>query len=122
MQAFYRQLLAALREPVFHEGQWQLLAPRQAWPGNLSHGSFVAHGWTLGDERRLMVANLSSGRSQCLVQLEWPDLAGRTCDLVDLTSDAEYRREGDELLAQGLYLDMPGCAYHLFRVSPEGSV
>jgi hypothetical protein len=27
-----------------------------------------------------------------------------------------YRREGDDLLARGLYLDMPAWGYHVFEV------
>jgi hypothetical protein len=116
MEAFYRQLLTALGHPIFHAGQWQLLEPERAWPGNPSHGDYVAHSWALGKARRLVVVNLASGWSQCYVRLDWPDLAGRTWELVDLLSEARYIRDGDDLLARGLYLDMPGYGTHLFQL------
>jgi hypothetical protein len=36
--------------------------------------------------------------------------------LRDLMSPASYDRPGDELLARGLYLDMPPWGYHVFDV------
>jgi hypothetical protein len=32
-------------------------------------------------------------------------------------SPAVFDRSGDELLARGLYLDMPGWGYHVFEVT-----
>jgi hypothetical protein len=116
MEPFYRQLLTALGHPIFHTGQWRLLEPERAWPGNPSYGNYVAHSWALGEERRLVVVNLASGRSQCYIRLDWPDLAGRTWELVDLLAEARYIRDGDDLLARGLYLDMPGYGTHLFQL------
>jgi hypothetical protein len=115
MDLFYRRLLAVLCHPIFHEGQWQLLEPLPAWPGSPSHGGFVVHSWALGEERRLVVANLAPGPSQCIVGLDWPYLAGQTWELVDLLSEVRYIRDGDDLLASGLYLDMPGYTTHLFQ-------
>lgn len=116
MEPFYKQLLTALGHPIFHQGQWRLLEPEMAWLGNPSHGNFVAHSWALGEERRLVVANLASGWSQCYVRLDWPDLAGRTWELADLLSEARYIRDGDDLRTRGLYLDMPGYGAHLFQL------
>ena len=116
LEPFYRRLLAALRHPVFHDGQWGLLEPREAWPGNPSHGSFVAYRWALGEQRRLVVANLSSGSAQCFLPLDLPDVAGGAWELRDLLAGARYERDGDDLLARGLYLDMPGYGSHVFGV------
>ncbi len=119
MEPFYRQLLAALDDPVFHDGQWVFLEPREAWPGNVSCNNFVAYGWALGEERRLVAANLAAGSSQCFLPLELPELAGHTWELQDLLSTAQYERDGDDLLARGLYLDLPGFGYHLFKLQPK---
>jgi hypothetical protein len=121
MEAFYRRLLTALGHPVFHEGQWQLREPERAWPGNPSHGNYVAHAWALDGERRLVAVNLAPGRSQCYVRLDWPDLAGQRWELVDLLSEARYIRDGDDLLTRGLYLDMPGYGTHLFQLFEEAT-
>jgi hypothetical protein len=36
--------------------------------------------------------------------------------LVDRMGDAVYERDGDTLLASGLYLDMPAWGYHVFAL------
>jgi hypothetical protein len=119
IEPFYRRLLAALSHPVFRQGQWQFLPTYAVWSGNDSYVNIVAHGWVLGGEQRLVVVNLSSSQSQCFVPLDWPNLAGRTWRLMDLLSGVEYDRDGSDLLACGLYLDMPGYGHHLFQFHPQ---
>lgn len=116
LEAFYRRLLGALRRRAFHEGHWQLLAPREAWAGNPSHRNYLASRWTRGDERWLAVSNLAPHPSQCFLPLELPELAGWSWEFQDVLSDANYRRDGDDLLRRGLYLDVPGYGAHLFQI------
>ena len=113
MQAHYQRLLRAVSDPVFHEGAWQLLEPQPAGIGE-SYRGFIAHHWSLGDARRLVIVNWSAAQAQCFVPLELPALAGTSWQLRDLLGSASYQRRGDELLDPGLYLDMPAYAYHLF--------
>jgi hypothetical protein len=115
---FYRRLLAALRHPVFHAGEWRSLVAEEAWAGNPGHDGFVAHWWSLGRECRLVAVNLSPHRGQCYLRLADPVETGRVWCLADLLSDTEYVRDGDSLLGRGLYLDMPGHSYHLFACLP----
>ena len=118
LEPFYRRLLAALCRPVFHDGDWHLLEPLEAWKGNSSHHAFVAHRWTLREEHHLVAVNLSSHPAQCFLRLDLPALAGHPWRLQDLLSDAQYARDGDELLAQGLYLNLPSYGCHLFQLQP----
>jgi hypothetical protein len=113
MQAHYERLLRALSDPVFHDGAWQLLEPKPAGISQ-SYGGFVAHHWSRRDARRLVIVNWSANQAQCFVPLELSELAGTSWQLRDLLSTAWYRRWGDDLLAPGLYLDMPAYSYHLF--------
>jgi hypothetical protein len=115
----YRRLLAALSEEVFHEGRWRLLEALGAWEGNPSHLNCVAYCWALGTQYRLAVVNLSPDRAQCYVPLGMGELAGRPWLLSDTLSEARYVRDGDALLSPGLYLDVPGDGFHLFRIEPE---
>ena len=115
MQAHYERLLRALSEPVFHQGAWRLLEPRAAGTGE-AYRAFIAHQWTLGDARRLVVVNYSANQAQCFVPLEWPQLPGSSWQLRDLLGAASYQRWGDDLQAPGLYLDMPPYSYHLFDI------
>lgn len=116
LQRFYDQLLTALRDPVFSEGEWRLLEPRQAWNGNPSHQHFVAFTWTTDEQFRLVAVNLSPTASQCYLPLDERRLAGRQWYLYDLVNNLEYDRGGDELLDRGLYLNVPGYFSHVFVV------
>jgi Alpha amylase, catalytic domain len=113
----YRRLLAALSHRVFHEGDWRLIEPRAAWADNLSHENFVASLWTSGEDLRLVAVNLSDSRAQCHLPLELPALAGHAWLLSDALSDAQYLRDGDALLAPGLYLDVPAYGHHFFEIT-----
>ena len=115
---FYEALLRALGDPVFHDGAWRLIEPQEAWPGNPTHRGFVLHQWSLDGDHRLVVANLGGTQGQCYVPLAIPNLGERRWVFRDLISPAEYVRDGADLTARGLYLDMPPHACHLFDLEP----
>ncbi len=119
--AFYDGLLASLRDPAFRDGHWQLLEARSAWDGNGSNEAFIAFSWTgPGDSRRLVVVNYADHQSQCYAALPWEDLAGRAWRLQDTLGTAVYDRDGADLAARGLYLDLPPWGYHVFEVRALG--
>jgi hypothetical protein len=123
VDAFYRALLKCLRDPVLREGDWRLLECRPAWDGNWTSECFVAYSWTGKDGgKRLVAVNYSDHQSQCYVALPWTDLGGRTWRLQDRMGTATYERSGGELAAQGLYLDVPAWAYHVFDVHGAGAI
>jgi hypothetical protein len=107
---FYSALMRALGDDVFHDGTWRLLDPREAWEGNPTHRGFVLSQWSLDGDHRLAVANLGPTQGQCFVPLGLPNAAERRWLMRDLLSPAEYVRDGADLSARGLYLDMPSNA------------
>ena len=114
---FYERLLTALRQPTVRDGEWRLLECVPAWEGNWTSDGFIAWCWQGGDGRRMLVAvNYSGHQGQCYVRLPFDDLRGHSLRLQDRMSPAVYDRSGDELLARGLYFDMPGWGYHVFEV------
>lgn len=119
VEGFYRRLLAALRHPIFHDGEWHALKPAEEWAGNPTYRHIVAHRWSLDGDHRLVFVNLSPDRSQALVPLDVRTLAGRDWRLNDVLNDATYVRRGDDMVSTGLYIDLPGYGYHLFEVQPE---
>jgi hypothetical protein len=115
--AFYDCLLACLNDPAFRNGNWHLLDARPAWEGNQSNDAFIAFSWSgTADLRRVVAVNYADHPSQCYVMLPWDDLAGRTWRLHDRLGTAVYDRDGADLSARGLYLDMPTWGYHAFEV------
>ena len=62
-----------------------------------------------------MVINLSHTRSQGRIQIPWTDLKGRTCLLVDVMSGERYDRDGDEMIDQGLDVDLEAWQFHFLQ-------
>lgn len=113
---FFRQLLTALRHPVFHEGNWQALGPVEPGAGSAGAEQIVAHSWSLDGEHRLVFVNLSPEREQALVPVNIQAIAGRNWRLDDLLNGTSYVRRGDDMLGAGLYVDLPGYGVHLFAL------
>jgi len=114
---FYERLLAVLRLPFVRDGSWSVLDCVPAWADNPTADNFIAFRWEGAAQPWLLVAvNCSSQQSQCFVRIPFPQIAGRTLRLADLLGSAVYERSGDDLLARGLFLDMPPWGRHVFDV------
>jgi Alpha amylase, catalytic domain len=115
---FYERLLTVVRQPVVRDGQWQLLECAPAWDGNWTNECFVAFGWQApGAERLLVAVNYAPNQSQCRLRLPFSDLAGKSRHLQDQLSAASYDRDGDDLQAHGLYLDLAPWQPCVFSMS-----
>jgi hypothetical protein len=118
LERFYDGLLSMLRQPVVREGQWRLLDCVPAWDGNPTSECLIAAAWEGADgERRLIGVNYAANPSQGFVRVPFWDLSGRTVRLTDMTGPAVYDRDGNDLAACGLYLDLPPWGYHVFAVA-----
>ncbi|MEW6296139.1 MAG: alpha-amylase family glycosyl hydrolase [Thermodesulfobacteriota bacterium] len=118
LQDFYARLLKCLSHPAARDGDWRLLACRPAWDGNWTWDCFIAAAWQgQGDHRLLVAINYAPHQSQCYVQLPFREFGGGRWRLQDIMGTARYDREGDDMVARGLYLDMPAWGYHVFDVS-----
>jgi len=118
LAAFYARLLPILRRAAVRDGAWRLLDCVPAWDGDSTWDGFIAWAWEGRDGARLVIAvNYAGGSGRCFVRLPFDDLASRSIRLWDLLGDAIYDRNGDDLLARGLYLDVPAWRAHVFEVS-----
>jgi hypothetical protein len=115
LKAFYRRLANVIQNPALREGQWRLCA-LNGWPDNTSYNNLVAWCWWMGDERRLVVVNLSPHTSQARVQLPWPELAGQNWVFVDVMDETTYEWNGDEVLNMGLFVELAPWGRHFFAV------
>jgi glycosidase len=117
LQTFYFKLLNVLKKSVFRYGNWRLLECVPAWPGNETWDAFLAFAWDgTSGERMLVVVNFAPFNSQCFVKLSTSGFAGRQVEFKDLMSEAVYGRDGNDLSSRGLFVDMHGWGYHIFKV------
>jgi hypothetical protein len=115
LHAFVGRLLGVLGEGL-RRGEWAL-AHIDGWPDNHSADRLLAWTWTAPDLRYLVVVNVTDMRADGRVQLPWTDLGGRSIALVDRISGLTYPRDGDELIARGLYVALEGQGIHVLRVT-----
>jgi hypothetical protein len=112
---FYDRLLAVLCGPVVRDGEWRLLESVAAWEGNWTSDCFIAFAWQdAGGERLLAAVNYAPNQSQCYLRLPFPELRDRQWRLQDLLNNQRYERDGNELQARGLYVDLAPWSYHVF--------
>jgi len=116
LYTFYRKLLEAIHQRVFHDGQWTLCG-RTGWPDNASFQNLVAWSWMKDDARHLIAINLSDHPLQARIQVPWADARGANWELMDILSGASFERSGDEMVSPGLYVELGPWNYHFFRGS-----
>jgi hypothetical protein len=114
LQTFYDKLLAAINAPIFRDGEWRL-CELSGWPDNQSCQNLVAWNWVKDDDRRLIAVNLSDSAVQACVQVPWEEVRGKSWHLIDAISDASYDRDGNEMTASGLYVELQPWSYCFFR-------
>jgi hypothetical protein len=66
-----------------------------------------------------VAVNYAPNQSQCLLRIPVGEMAGKAVTLKDLMGPDVYNRRGDEILAAGLYLDLPAWGYNVFQLKTE---
>jgi hypothetical protein len=119
MVNLYEQLLTTLPGTAVGQGRGELSKPRAAWPGNSTAQNFVIVQWQKqAPEFDLVVVNLAPDRSQCYAPLSLEGLAAHNWAMTDLLGEERFKRSGDDLQNQGLYLDLPPHGAQLFHFEP----
>jgi alpha amylase-like protein len=120
LRQFYGKLLKAVNLEAFRKGQWRL-CERTGWPDNPSFQNLLAWSWVYGDGRYLIVVNLSDSPAQAQVQVPWAHTGARSWRLMDALSGAIYDRNGDEMVAPGLYVELGPWGFHCLQCLPTCS-
>jgi hypothetical protein len=117
--SIYDLLLRTLPGTAVGQGSGELLRPRAAWPDNATAQNFIIVQWQRGaPEFDLVVVNLAPHGSQCYAPLTIQHLAAHNWAMKDLLGQECYKRSGDDLQSQGLYLDLPAHGAQLFHFEP----
>jgi hypothetical protein len=116
--AFHEALLEVLGRPEVARGSASVPLLRAAWDDNPSWSQFVVLLLEARDSGGVLLVAVNFGPrpAQCYVDLAELDPAGREWTFQDLLSLAMYVRDGDDLAARGLYLDLPAWDYQVFDV------
>jgi hypothetical protein len=122
IRRFYERLLQALQAPVFHGGAWKLLEAKPARPGDDGWRDILIFRWG-GDaeDSRLAAVNYAPRHGRCHVPLDFPYPPCGNVLFTDQFSDLSFRRSGDSLRDQGLYLEMAPFQFHLFKLTFQTS-
>jgi hypothetical protein len=117
LRLFYGRLLQAVGSEAVRDGEWRL-CERSGWPDNQSCMNLVAWCWRKGEDRRLVIVNLSSHRSQGRIRMQWIEMDGRCWRLYDLLSGGTSDRDGGGMINPGVHMDPEGWAFHFFHMAP----
>ena len=117
LRAFYERLLRVAARESFRDGEWRL-CERSGWPDNQTHRNVLAWCWAKAGERYLVAINFSQTAAQARVRVPWEDLRGEIWRLADALAGETYERHGDEMLGDGLYVNLAPWQCHLFQLEP----
>ncbi len=115
LSAFYLLLIGAAA--AVRRGDWALCAPT-GWPDNHSYEQLLAWSWSDREHRAIVVINDAGAPASARIQMPWDDLAGRTWLLDDVLDGVRHERDGTELDAEGLYVELAPWQFHVLTVAP----
>jgi Alpha amylase, catalytic domain len=113
LREFHLRLIAAAS--AIRHGDWAL-CEATGWPDDRSYDQLLAWSWTDAQRRSLVVINDSDAPATARIQLPWDDLAGRAWRLDDVLAGVTYERDGTELAAEGLFVQLAPWQFHIFTV------
>lgn len=115
LKNFYSKLLSITKSKIFHEGNWSLLDTFQSLENNFTYQNILAWQWKYNDTIILIFVNYSNITSTCRVKL---DLEGQDDEIEfhDLLNDVKYRHSCEEILRDGLYIELESYNSHIFSL------
>jgi hypothetical protein len=116
LAAFYARLMDLTARDAFRNGQWQL-CERSGWPDNPTFNNLLCWCWRKDDERHFIVINFSDAPAQGRVRVAWNELRGQSWRLRDGLSGGIYDRSGNEIVEQGLYIELEPWQSHVFEMT-----
>lgn len=112
---FYKHLLQCTHSEVFRSGEWRL-CERSGWPDNTRFQNILAWCWEKDEKRFLIIINFSDTISQALVKVPLDKLRGKMWRLHDPLSNESYDRNGNDMLDNGLYIELGPWKSHFFQL------
>ena len=118
LRAFYKNLVEIVRLAEIGTGVWQL-CQQQGWPDNQSWRNLVSWCWRVADRKYIVVLNLADSRSQGRIIPPWDDLERSDWRLFNLLPKEDFgQRDGKEMSASGLYVDVDAESFQFLQMLP----
>ncbi len=110
---FYKKFLPIANNPVFKNGDWELLKPESISDSNHSYLNILAWLWKYNNDRRLVIVNYADTVSNCWLKVE---LKGYPEEIVllDLMTDKIYKRSSSVMQNHGLFVELKNYQSHIF--------
>jgi hypothetical protein len=70
----------------------------------------------------MVVVNYSDQGSQAYIKPPFPGLKDQAVRFNDMMSTAMYDRDGNKIISEGMYLDLPAWGYHIFDVTIPANI
>ena len=117
LEYFSKMLLHEVDHSVFHDGSYEICST-SGWEDNQSHQNLLAWSWSMDQERRLVISNLSDAPAQGYVHLPsaWSD-GWEHLLLVDPLKGDRFLRPVEGPFGSGLFVDLAESDFHFFRVN-----
>lgn len=116
LERFHLDLLAATDGR--RQGRWELL-DTSGWSGDCSNEQLLVWSWSDAAQRTLIVINDADGPAAGRIHLRWKDLGPHMWQLTDLLTNEVFVRDGPELAAEGLYVQLPSWGFHVFACTRQ---
>lgn len=117
LRSFYEQLFSLRQDSAMSDGRWRIPKSLSAWEGNPSHKNLFVIVWQKDPSAfELIVVNYASHRCQCRVRLDEEVAIATDWNLQDCLGTELHHRTRDNLLKEGLYLDVDAWGTQWFHV------
>lgn len=117
LYAFYARLLNDVRQPIYREGEWCLFEVTATHKDNKVFNNIISYGWRVDGEYRLIAVNLSQHWVQGMIDLRpWSEIAAHDWALRDMLDDTYYFRHGDQIVRNGLFVELRPYSAHVLRL------
>ncbi|MHA1293079.1 MAG: alpha-amylase family glycosyl hydrolase [Promethearchaeota archaeon] len=114
LKDFYLQLINAIPGWKFNDAKWMLCKIEPA--GNFSNNNLIAHLWWIDNDYILTIINYSPYPSQGNVRIDPLKYGDFEWSFFDTMHDKIYVYRGEDLNKFGLYIDLNGWNYHIFKI------
>ena len=116
VKKFYQLLLEICQDSPFHDGEWRILEPQEAWPGDEKYRNLLSWCWQRKEQLKLVVVNYSAQKAQCRLSIPLTTGGQENIVLRDELTGVLYKRNVTELKNEGLYIILSPWRAHIMEI------